>query len=368
MDAVVPARPDGPRGAAAAPPAPAPASAKPSARRRTNGGPAPPHVRPSLRGAPSYVGRGSSDPRRPGRPRAKPILPANIPEYFLSAAAAPEWRGVLYGSARIHYTDAKLGIDTVQDLHVTAPFADGAVPVDWDNAEPAAERPEDLVPEGPSAGLVRAAATRRARRQEVRRVDQGLRAMGDARRAADALLGAGGEAHVARRRERTRFPPAAAPGGARVARRRGGEAPRQLRRQGGAAHAARRHRRRQGVRARGGSGVAAEDADDGLVRRHRAWRAARTKSGQRLHARPRHHRRPRRRPLGQGDAGRRARQGEARRRTGGAEGAGERAERGDCRAHRRGRRRRRPSRPSRSSRSAAAWTCGSWRSPGSPCD
>jgi len=52
---------------------------------------------------------------------------------------------VLYGSARIHYTDTKLGIDTTQDLNVVAPFTDGAVPVDWDSAEPADQKPEDLV-------------------------------------------------------------------------------------------------------------------------------------------------------------------------------------------------------------------------------
>jgi hypothetical protein len=99
--------------------------------------------------------RGSSDP--PARDAStasrspKPLLPANIPEYFLTADEAPAWRGVLYGSARIHYTDSKLGIDTVQDLHVTAPFTDGAVPLDWQNAEPADERPEDLVKQGPAA-------------------------------------------------------------------------------------------------------------------------------------------------------------------------------------------------------------------------
>jgi hypothetical protein len=81
----------------------------------------------------------------------KPVLPANIPEFFISEAGAPAWHGVLYGAARIHYTDSKLGIDTVQDLHVTARFTDGAVPVDWDNAEPADQRPEDLVPEAPGA-------------------------------------------------------------------------------------------------------------------------------------------------------------------------------------------------------------------------
>jgi phage host-nuclease inhibitor protein Gam len=74
----------------------------------------------------------------------KPVLPANVPEYFVNANAT-KWRGVLYGSARIHYTDAKLKIDTTQDLNVIAHFAEGAVPVDWDSAEPSDQRPEDLV-------------------------------------------------------------------------------------------------------------------------------------------------------------------------------------------------------------------------------
>jgi phage host-nuclease inhibitor protein Gam len=74
----------------------------------------------------------------------KPVLPANVPEYFINANAT-KWRGVLYGSARVHYTDTKLKIDTTQDLNVIAHFAEGAVPVDWDSAEPADQRPEDLV-------------------------------------------------------------------------------------------------------------------------------------------------------------------------------------------------------------------------------
>jgi hypothetical protein len=79
----------------------------------------------------------------------KPILPASVPEYFVNATAT-EWHAVLYGSARVHYTDTKLGVDAVQDLNVAAPFTDGAVPVDWDTAEPAAERPEDLVRDSPT--------------------------------------------------------------------------------------------------------------------------------------------------------------------------------------------------------------------------
>ena len=79
----------------------------------------------------------------------KPVLPANVPEYFVNADAT-KWRGVLYGSARVHYTDTRLKIDTTQDLNVIAHFAEGAVTVDWDSAEPADQRPEDLVDTRPN--------------------------------------------------------------------------------------------------------------------------------------------------------------------------------------------------------------------------
>jgi len=58
---------------------------------------------------------------------------------------------VLYGAARVHYTDAKRNIDTVEDLHVAVPFADGAVPIDWDRAEPIEAAPEDLTGTPPAA-------------------------------------------------------------------------------------------------------------------------------------------------------------------------------------------------------------------------
>jgi len=104
-------------------------AARPSAA-TTNGGD------PAIR-------RGTPVPASP-----RPVVPATVPEYFLGGGSATQWRGVLYGAARIHYTEARLGIDTTQDLHVTAPITDGPVPVDWDTSEPATERPEDLVADG----------------------------------------------------------------------------------------------------------------------------------------------------------------------------------------------------------------------------
>jgi len=115
-------------------------AAKPTSATTNGGGP-----RTKDQGRTGDQGRTKDqEPRTKDHPLPKPVLPANVPEYFINANAA-QWRGVLYGSARIHYTDTKLGIDTTQDLNVVAPFTDGAVPVDWDSAEPADQKPEDLV-------------------------------------------------------------------------------------------------------------------------------------------------------------------------------------------------------------------------------
>jgi len=120
-------------------------AAKPSAAPAAAGGP-----RTKDQGRTEDQGRPKNQEPRTKDHGPKPVLPANVAEYFVNAEAS-RWRGVLYGSARIHYTDTKLGIDTTQDLNVTAPFTDGAVPVDWDSAEPADQKPEDLVGALPNA-------------------------------------------------------------------------------------------------------------------------------------------------------------------------------------------------------------------------
>ena len=62
---------------------------------------------------------------------------------------------MLYGAARVHYTDTKRGIDTVEDLHVAVPFSDGAVPIDWERAEPSDATPEDLAGAPPASAAAR---------------------------------------------------------------------------------------------------------------------------------------------------------------------------------------------------------------------
>jgi hypothetical protein len=76
----------------------------------------------------------------------KPVVPAGIEEYVLpSDGVTPvEYEPVLYGAARVQYTDSKRGIDVTRDLQALVAFATGPIPVDWDRAEPTAHAPETL--------------------------------------------------------------------------------------------------------------------------------------------------------------------------------------------------------------------------------
>jgi hypothetical protein len=111
------------------------------------------------------VGRGSAGPKDPpymrprDAPRAsresageRPILPAGIREVFLrgDGAAPTDYAPVLYGSAKIHYTDARRGVDYSMDVHADVPFQAGAMPVDWERAAPSDEAPDSLL-DGPAA-------------------------------------------------------------------------------------------------------------------------------------------------------------------------------------------------------------------------
>jgi hypothetical protein len=76
----------------------------------------------------------------------KPIVPAGIEEYVWpnSSGTAIEYAPVLYGAARVHYADAKRGIDVVRSVQAVVTFANGPIPVDWERAEATPQAPETL--------------------------------------------------------------------------------------------------------------------------------------------------------------------------------------------------------------------------------
>jgi hypothetical protein len=80
-----------------------------------------------------------------------PVLDPSIPQYFAPGTGS-RYVPMLFGAARIDYSDAKLGVDETRNVAVTTPIVDGAVAVDWELAEPASFAVHDLA-RSPSAPL-----------------------------------------------------------------------------------------------------------------------------------------------------------------------------------------------------------------------
>ena len=103
-------------------------------------------------------------PVAPSRTQPHPVAPVldpAIPQFF-APGSGDRWSPVLLGAARVSYADAKLGIDETRDVVVWTPIANGAVPVDWEQAEKADFSVSDLSREAGHAAVfepVPAAAT-----------------------------------------------------------------------------------------------------------------------------------------------------------------------------------------------------------------
>ncbi len=67
-------------------------------------------------------------------PASRPPLAPSIREYFLppiNGSGAIEYRPMILGAARLHYIDARLGVDAWQTLHLLAPLSDDGHEVLW---------------------------------------------------------------------------------------------------------------------------------------------------------------------------------------------------------------------------------------------
>jgi hypothetical protein len=78
----------------------------------------------------------------------RPVLPAGVHEAFIPSgpAAGGTYVPALYGAARIHYRDARRGVDHTAAIQALAPFREARVPVDWESAEPIDVPAESLLP------------------------------------------------------------------------------------------------------------------------------------------------------------------------------------------------------------------------------
>ena len=89
---------------------------------------------------------------------SRPVVPPGIDQYFIPDAAAgradaapPLYTPMILGAARVGFTDAKLGMDESRDVLYAVPVGDGAVAVDWQNAQRLDVSPNDLRREPASA-------------------------------------------------------------------------------------------------------------------------------------------------------------------------------------------------------------------------
>jgi hypothetical protein len=81
---------------------------------------------------------------------AAPVLDPAIRQLFGPTKPGDLLSPALIGVARVTYSDARLGVDDTRLVTVVTPIADGAVAVDWEQAEPADVDVDDLAPAAPA--------------------------------------------------------------------------------------------------------------------------------------------------------------------------------------------------------------------------
>jgi hypothetical protein len=97
----------------------------------------------------------------PGTSGTAPIVDPSIDQFFVPGGTV--YAPVLMGTAQISYSDSKLGLDETRAVTVITPIADAAVPVNWDQAEPADFNVNDLsktAPAGATFAPLPSAATK----------------------------------------------------------------------------------------------------------------------------------------------------------------------------------------------------------------
>ena len=82
--------------------------------------------------------------------KPRPMLPPDVPQHFVPLRGSkPEGSELVYapmllGASQTRFSDSKSGVDSMQDVTVLAPIADGPVAVDWDKATAAELAVADL--------------------------------------------------------------------------------------------------------------------------------------------------------------------------------------------------------------------------------
>jgi hypothetical protein len=66
----------------------------------------------------------------------RPVVPPDVTEvFFPTTTPNPVYRPMLVGAARVHFEDAKTGLDFTREVMFVTPVVDGPVPVRWEDAK-----------------------------------------------------------------------------------------------------------------------------------------------------------------------------------------------------------------------------------------
>lgn len=80
---------------------------------------------------------------------SRPVLPSDIPQFFIPARSIPAgstltYKPMLLGIAKVYYSDSKAGVDQDESQSLLCPISQGAIAVDWDKAQPTEIGEDDL--------------------------------------------------------------------------------------------------------------------------------------------------------------------------------------------------------------------------------
>jgi len=78
-----------------------------------------------------------ASPSKQAHANTAPVLPPNIPQYFIPATAVGTcaYKPALVGAAKLHYLDDKQKLDESRDVLMLVPITNGAAAVDWTQAK-----------------------------------------------------------------------------------------------------------------------------------------------------------------------------------------------------------------------------------------
>ena len=85
----------------------------------------------------SKIGPTNSEVMASAVASAPPVVPAEIPQYFLpyKGSSPPVYHPVLMGHLQARYVDDKAKIDFTEDVTVATPISTDVVPVKWEDGE-----------------------------------------------------------------------------------------------------------------------------------------------------------------------------------------------------------------------------------------